>query len=168
MSRLFKKRLLAAFVLVSLTAGCGIGTSDDKDNFNKALAYSQCMRDNGVPDYPDPEKADGGGVKMRQPKPTSSAAMTKALEACRDKAPQNDSDDNDPVDQAKLAEWTKCMRGKLPKFPDPQVDGTTITIQLNGTGIKPDSTDFKNAFKACDDKNPGGSMNVTDVTDAPK
>jgi len=160
MSTNFKKLLIVTAFLLGSVAGCGqLGDkSSDDDNFQKALAYAKCMRANGVPNFPDPQRKDGG-VEMSSPKDLESADGKKALEACRDKNPQNDEDEGGgSVDSTKLADWTKCMRAKLPKFPDPEVTGTTITLQLSGTGINGGSTDFRNAQKACESHFPGGSL----------
>ena len=148
-----------------LLAGCGHDSapkSSEPDGFQQALAYAQCLRANGVPEFPDPQRAGnsitlGGGQLLRTP------AGKKAAEACRDKNPQHDAAlGGGTVDQDKLAVWMNCMRTRLPKFPDAQVNKGTITIQLHGTGIKGDSAEFENARKACDPKFPGGDLNVED------
>ena len=158
MSTNTKKLLIVAALLLGSMAGCGhLGDkSSDDDTFQEALAYSKCMRANGAPDFPDPQRKDGG-VEMSTPKDVDQ----KALAACRDKNPQNDTGANDgggTVDSAKLADWTKCMRAELPNFPDPEVTGNTITLQLSGTGINGGSTDFQKARKACESHFPGGNL----------
>ena len=160
MSTNTKKLLIVAALVLGSVAGCGhLGdTSSDDDNFQKALAYAKCMRANGVPNFPDPQRK-GGGVEMSSPKELETADGKKAAAACRDSNPQNDTDDSGgSVNSAKLADWTKCMRAKLPNFPDPEVTGNTITLQLSGTGIKGGSTDFENAQKACESHFPGGNL----------
>jgi hypothetical protein len=160
MSTNTKKLLIVAALVLGSMAGCGhLGDkSSDDGNFEKALAYAKCMRANGAPDFPDPQRKNGG-VEMQTPKDVDQ----KALTACRDKNPQNDTDDGGgTVDSAKLADWTKCMRAKLPGFPDPEVTGNTITLQLSGTGINGGSTDFQNAQKACESHFPGGNLRSVD------
>ncbi|WP_051809963.1 hypothetical protein [Actinoplanes subtropicus] len=156
MSTNTKKLLIVAAMVLGAMAGCGhLGDkSSDDDNFQKALAYAKCMRANGAPDYPDPQRKDGG-VEVSTPKDVDQRALT----ACRDKNPQNDiGAGGGTVDSAKLADWTKCMRGKLPDLPDPEVTGNTITLQLTGTGINGGSADFRNAQKACESHFPGGNL----------
>jgi hypothetical protein len=123
MSTNFKKLLIVTAFLLGSVAGCGqLGDkSSDDDNFQKALAYAKCMRANGVPNFPDPQRKDGG-VEMSSPRKTwTPADGKKALEACRDKNPQNDEDEAAAASiPRKLADWTKCMRAKLPNFPDPR------------------------------------------------
>jgi hypothetical protein len=160
MSTNTKKLLIVAALVLGSMAGCGqLGDrSSDDDTFQKALAYAKCMRANGLPNFPDPQRKDGG-VEMSSPKDLNTADGKKAAAACRDKDPQNDTEDSGgSVDSAKLADWTKCMRGKLPNFPDPEVTGNTITLQLSGTGINGGSTDFRNAQKACESRFPGGNL----------
>jgi hypothetical protein len=154
MSTNTKKRrpafIVSAFLLGSLIAGCGHGSSAEPSSssgraFEQALVYSKCMRANGVPNFPDPQR-QGNGVRVDV-----------------GKNPQGDAGDpNGKVDSAKLAEWTKCMRAKLPKFPDADVSGNAITIKLQGTGIKGDSAEFENARRACESHVPDGSMRIVD------
>lgn len=159
-----KKFVVAAFLLGSLIAGCGHPSDSDRsteDTYNQALAYAKCMRENGVPNYPDPELQDGG-VQVKAPKET--AAMAAALEACRDKQPQRDAGDNGgSVDAEQLAKWMRCMRAKLPQFPDADVSGGTVTIELKGTGIAGDSAEFDKARKACQPDFPDASLNVVNT-----
>jgi hypothetical protein len=151
-------------IAVLLIVGCGRENTSDADTFQQALDYSKCMRANGVPDFPDPQR-QGGGVHVDIGKGQDAAAMAKAEEACRDKQPQGDADGaNGGIDAAKLADWTTCMRAALPKLPDPDVAGSTITLTLTGTGISGDSTAFENARKSCEDRFPGGSLKVVNAS----
>ena len=161
MSTNSKKLLMVAALVLGSMTGCGhLGDkSSDDDTFQKALAYSKCMRANGAPDFPDPQRKDGG-VQMSTPKDVDQ----KALAACRDKNPQNDTggEAGGTVDSAKLADWTKCMRAELPDFPDPEVVGNTITLQVGGTGFKGGWAGFQKARKACESKSPGGDLRIAD------
>ena len=78
--------ILAAVILVAAACGSsssnGAASSGDRD---QAIAYAQCMRENGVPDFPDPD-AQGrlrGAGHEQQDTPEFRAAM----EACRGKLP---------------------------------------------------------------------------------
>jgi len=154
-------RIFSAVLLVFLIAGCGHGSKADPetDSFQQALTYAKCMRSNGVPDFADPQRKDGG-VEVSVGKDQNTPAMTKALEACRDQMPQGDADDpgGSKLDAAKIADWTTCMRAKLPNFPDPEVSGNSLTV----TGIKGDSPEFDKARKDCEPRFPGGSLHVVD------
>jgi hypothetical protein len=160
--------VVSAFLLGSLIAGCGHGASTKPPSssdraFEQALVYSKCMRANGAPNFPDPQR-QGNGVKVEVGKNMNTPGMQKALEACRDQMPQGDADgpNGGHIDSAKLADWTKCMRAKLPAFPDPDVSGNTITVTLQGTGIKGDSAVFENARQTCQSHLPSGSLRVVD------
>jgi hypothetical protein len=163
MSTNTKKGLPALVVSAFLLAGCGHGSSAKPPSggaFDQALAYSKCMRANGVPNFPDPQR-QGDGARVDVGKDQNTPEMRKALEACRDKMPQGEAGDaNGKVDSAKLAEWTKCMRARLPKFPDADVSGNAITIKLQGTGIRGDSAEFENAQRACESHVPDGSLRI--------
>lgn len=151
-----KKWVLPAVLIAFLTTGCQASDDDSADagRFQQALAYAECMRANGMPDYPDPELQDGG-VRVKVPRGTPE--LEKAKEACRDKEPQGEAEDDGgaTVDAAELTAWTNCMRARLPKFPDPEVSGQTVTVALDGTGLRGDSADFENARKECDSQSPG-------------
>lgn len=158
--------IVSAFLFGSLIAGCGHGSSAEPSSssggaFEQALVYSKCMRANGVPNFPDPQR-QGDGVKVDVGKNMNTPEMKKAQEVCRDKMPQGDADgpNSGSIDAAKLADWTKCMRAKLPAFPDPDVSGNTMTVTLKGTGIKGDSAEFENVRRACQSHLPGGSLRV--------
>jgi hypothetical protein len=163
------KRLLilsAGFLLSGcgfLLAGCGHDSGpkeSESDGFQQALAYAQCIRANGVPTFPDPQR-DGNRITVSGGQELNTPQGKKAAEACRDKEPQHDTNaGGSNVDPDKLTAWMKCMRAQLPKWPDAQVNNGTITIQLRGTGLKGDSPEFENARKACESKYPGGNLHV--------
>ena len=87
------RRLVPTLLLVPLLvlAGCGQNNRNGAngaapaDKVAAARAYAQCIRDNGVPDFPDPD-ANGqlrGPAHEQQDTPTFRAAM----QACRQKLP---------------------------------------------------------------------------------
>jgi hypothetical protein len=138
------------------TKGASATPTDPKE---RALAYSQCMRDNGVANFPDPQ--DGrlmigpdSGVDPRSPD------FQKAQEACQALSPQNDkSRGGKPLDPQKVADWAACVRANgVPDFPDPQIEGGTMSIELSG--VAPDSPKLRKAMDACKDKNPGGGVMI--------
>src|SRR4030088_3494125 len=65
--------VVGALVLLALAgAGCSVPgvaaakPSPSPDPYKQALAFSQCMRAHGVPDFPDPHSMSGGvtGVEI--------------------------------------------------------------------------------------------------------
>ncbi|MPZ64492.1 MAG: hypothetical protein GEU83_02840 [Pseudonocardiaceae bacterium] len=158
-----------------LLAGCGTGSdpgvasvSGDasaaptsaapQDPADAALAYGRCMRENGVPDFPDPEvDADGrvrieAGVGAGGPiDPAQAPALEAALEACDDILPTPDLSEEDEarLQDAALA-YARCMRDNgVPDFPDPD-----FTSDEGGFHVGPDDSGVNlddPAFRAADD-----------------
>jgi hypothetical protein len=144
--------------LMLALAACGKG-GDDGANTNPAAdgqeagkRYAQCMRDNGVSDFPDPDP-DGefrGAGHEQQNDPTFQAA----LEKCRDLAPGGEHENSgDPEFVEQMRAFSQCMRDNgLPDFPDPDADGT-----LRGAGHEQqDNPQYRAAEETCRDKLPGG------------
>ncbi|WP_461005595.1 hypothetical protein [Streptomyces capparidis] len=126
---------------------------------SRSLAYARCMRENGVPQFPDPD--EGGRLKLGpgsgiDPK---SQAFADAQDACRDLAPQGGGGPGGSLDSAKVAEWSECIRENgVPEFTDPQVNGGSMEIDLGALGIGPEDDRFQKAMDACQDKWPGGGV----------
>jgi hypothetical protein len=131
---------------VSSSAGSGAGSGD-------LAAYSKCMRQNGVPDFPDPA-ADGtlalsGGID-----PNSKAfknADTKCAQYKPEGTPQQGGDGQQPQgtwSQADKLKYAKCMRDHgITGFSDPDASGGFS--YRKGSGPDPDSTQYKAADQAC-------------------
>ncbi len=65
-------------------------SDEQKTEFKQAaLEHSRCMRENGVPDFPDPTFDENGGAQMRITKELNpeSAAFRKAQKACEKTMP---------------------------------------------------------------------------------
>jgi len=83
------RTLLATALLVLATAACGgngakpSAAPSTTDRNAQAVRYSQCMRENGVPDFPDPVD---GRIQLRAEKGSDldpeSAGFKKAQETC--------------------------------------------------------------------------------------
>jgi hypothetical protein len=144
---------LAAVTL--LVAACGSSSNDEaasSDDRDQAVAFAQCMRENGAPDFPDPD-AQGrfrGLGHEQQDNPKFRAAQ----EACRDLAPGAEHENfGDPAFVEQMREFSQCMRDKgVPDFPDPDPDG-----RLRGFGHEQrDDPTFLAAMDTCRAKLPGG------------
>jgi hypothetical protein len=123
---------LAALATVALIgAGCGSnapsetgtasnsGTGGNKNatDQDKAVKFAECMRANGVPDFPD-ANAQGQfvyGVSV------SPAVWTKAVDACKDLQPPGTlSAKRSPKQQSASLRFAQCIRENGVKdFPDP-------------------------------------------------
>jgi hypothetical protein len=148
----------AAALLGALTllTACGSSSRDKAataaDPQQAALAFAQCMRDNGVPDFPDPD-ADGRfrGLGHEQ---ESDPKFRGAQEACRELAPGGEHENfGDPAFVEQMREFSQCMRDNgLPDFPDPDADG-----RLRGVGHeRQGDPKFRAAMETCRQKLPGG------------
>ena len=154
--------LAASGAALALTAaGCGgsggsSGSSGSSKNstLEQAVKYAQCMRENGVTKFPDPDKNGrfmiaAGGPDQNSPE------VKKAKQACKSQEPPGLKDTPASIAKAQT-EWLKfarCMRGHgIRDFPDPQ--GGRLLVPRDK--INTNSPQFKNALKACRDVNGGG------------
>jgi hypothetical protein len=129
---------LAALALVALIgAGCGsaesgsTNTSKTATNREKAMKFAECMRDNGLTEFPDPNAAGEltiDGIANRSSLDTNTAAFKQAISACRDLEPPGFTGHTRSAQQQKHAlEFAQCMRDNGVKdFPDPTRDGPLI------------------------------------------
>jgi len=170
-----KSRRVRAFIAVVLAAGlgvagCGGGSSSgtasgpagsggnvSKDTSDPLVKYSQCMRSNGVPSFPDPVN---GRLQLQVRKGSdldpSSPQFQAAQTACKslDPAGLGKSGPGSAEQEAQL-KYVTCMRKNgVPNFPDPTSDGR-ILLQP-GKGLDPNSSTFKAAQETCRKLLPGG------------
>ena len=122
------RRPLIALGLITLSAGCGAnaptgtGTAGGTVDRNvtaqgKGVKFAECMRNNGVSDFPDPD-AKGEfayGVSV------TPAAFKKAVDACKDLQPPGSlSSKRTPKQQSASLSFADCIRNHGVKdFPDP-------------------------------------------------
>ena len=152
------RALAAALLTVSALAitACGeedagsggdAATSREQKGRDAALAYTRCMRENGV-DIPDPEPGQRG-LRLMPQKGTSPEKMETADKACRKhleaiKPPDLSPEQEKKFQQAALAH-SRCMREHGIDMPDPTFDedgGAQIRIG-KGSGIDPEDPKFQ-------------------------
>jgi hypothetical protein len=152
--------LLVAVAALGLTlGGCG-GSSSDSDSASggsssddSAVRYAQCMRENGVPGFPDPvngqlqlNASPGGALDPSSPQFQAAQQACKSLEP-----PGLTGGGQDTQQQNQILAFAACMRDNgVPDFPDPQ--GGLFT----GGGVDPNSPEFQSAMAACRNLLPGG------------
>jgi hypothetical protein len=127
----------------------------------KMVAFAQCMRSHGVPEFPDPTEGKllihssdhNGHVSGVNPR---SAQFLAAQKACAKFMPAGLRPS--PAQTAKLQEsalkFSQCMRSHgVPNFPDPKFSSGGVSVRIGGKGgagaIDPNSPQFKAAQKAC-------------------
>ncbi|MFC0529279.1 hypothetical protein [Phytohabitans kaempferiae] len=128
------------------------GKGDDRDQI---LAFSRCMRENGVPEFPDPETNGSGGFSLSLPGDTDKEKVDAAQEKCKQHLPDGGEPPKpDPEQVETMREYARCMRENgVPKFPDPSEDGG---FQLDGDQVgDPQSPAFKAAEEKCRSIMPG-------------
>lgn len=166
----------SALLTAALLTGCSDGGSSSTEAKapggaeasptspqDQALAFSKCMRDNGVAAFPDPEPGGGLALSPDSGIDPNSAEFQQALQSCRDKMPQGEvgggGAGGGALDSTKVAAWAKCMRENgLPDLPDPEINGGNMSIDFGGSGINPGGEEFQKARMACQDKWPGGGL----------
>lgn len=101
------------------------------------LAFAQCIRDHGLPDFPDPKDSgislDGSGVDINSP------AFKAAKEACESLLPQRPAGSAAVDDSA----WEKvvpggdcmCADGSEFSFWERGADPTKVVFYLDGGGV---------------------------------
>lgn len=74
----------AAAACTDLEVSGGPGAAQIEQAFTNLLKYSKCMRDNGVAEFPDPKKEDGGvGIELNGDIDEDSTEYKNALTACK-------------------------------------------------------------------------------------
>jgi hypothetical protein len=122
---------LAALAVISVIgAGCGGNGSSDSSNTTaanqeKAVKFAECMRENGVSEFPDPDASgqltiDGvlNGSSIDPDGPTWKAA----IDACKDLQPPGFTGNGErSADQQDAAlKFAQCIRENgVTDFPDP-------------------------------------------------
>ena len=105
-------------------------TTDPQD---AALTYSRCMRENGLPAFPDADAEGRIRIRLGSIDPDS-AEFRAAGDACRHLAPEGWGDDKvAPGDAEVMLEFARCMRENgIPDYPDPDPNaGVRITLDPN-------------------------------------
>jgi hypothetical protein len=116
--------ILASGVLLAACGGSSnndpASTRNDGKSFPQALAYSKCMREHGVSNFPDP-KSSGGGVQLSIGD-SQSPAFQAAQKSCQKLLPGGGpgSGPRSPQAHAQLLQVSECMRRYgITGFPDP-------------------------------------------------
>ena len=136
------------------TAPAGGSGSSGASPLAEAVAYSQCIRGHGVPNFPDPVKTPGGGYGYRTKGiDPSSAAFQGALRACKAlPSPWNSTGQQlSPAQQQAWLDWAKCIRAQgVPDFPDPTFSG----VEVHDAGVASNSSQLQSAMDACKSQTP--------------
>ena len=127
------------------------------DEADAALVYARCIRENGYPEWPDPN-ADGQfmlrrdqGMSMNDPR------RQAAMEACQDLRPPGNYGAGPGggmgqgfADEEAMLAFAQCMRDNgVPDFPDPPGLGGGQMVIGPESGINPLDPMFQEALRTC-------------------
>jgi hypothetical protein len=124
---------LALIATVALISGCGSSAPAETGsgsggntaaNTQKALRFAECMRGNGVTEFPDPGPSGEltiDGVANGSSVDPSSPAFTQALSACKDLEPAGfTGTKRSNTQQSAALKFAQCIRENgVSDFPDP-------------------------------------------------
>jgi hypothetical protein len=158
-------RPLAALAMVAMLAvvgaGCGgtssstgtasTATSENLTARDKAVKFTECMRANGVSDFPDPNASGefpSFGISV------SAAKWTRAVNACKELQPPGSlSAKLTPAQLSTALKFAECMRENgVPDFPDP-VNGQPLidTYRIPSSNRPGGMTILNAAARKCGD-----------------
>jgi hypothetical protein len=155
-----KLRPLAALAVVALIGtGCSkdpaengsSGGNTNATNRDKAVEFAECMRDNGVGQFPDPDASGEltiDGVLNGSSLDPSTPAWKEAIGACKDLQPPGftgDKNVSDEEQEARLA-FAQCMRDNgVEDFPDPAEDEPLVNTYRIPSANRPAGMAILNA-----------------------
>jgi hypothetical protein len=114
--------------------------------------FAQCMRQNGVTNFPDPQNGHfvmGGGIQ-------NNPHFQSAVQACQHFLGASGIGGNSQNNSAQLA-FAHCMQTHgVPSFPDPPPDGAIVAppASVRSTAA------YQNAFNECKSKLPNGGSGL--------
>jgi hypothetical protein len=143
-------------VLALGLAGCGGGGNDEfaanggPDAKEASVKFAQCMRDNGIPNFPDPEVDDSGHLHIDLPRGVSDSARKAAQAKCEKYLPGAPAGAADQEQIEAMRKHSQCMRENgIPGWPDPEDDGK-LNVDLHELGLSgEDDPKLKAAEEKC-------------------
>jgi hypothetical protein len=150
--------------LTLLAAGCGGGSGTPHVAATTAattttpsqaspLAFSECMRSNGVPSFPDPQ-GDSIKLTIHQFGASKTQQFQRAMSACDHLLPNRGGEPESPQQIAtRLADglsFARCMRSHgVTRFPDPTSQGQLTVEMVQAQGIDVHSPAVLHVVQEC-------------------
>ncbi|HKT45228.1 MAG TPA: hypothetical protein VJQ85_10535 [Gaiellaceae bacterium] len=175
---------ITAIALAALLAGCGghvsptgVATVDTSTSASAAptqstlLAFSRCMRANGVQSFPDPQNYAGGNPKLTIHNLGSSPRVQAAMNACGHLLPSGPGGSQETEQQvrtrvADALSFAKCMRSHgIARFPDPTAQGDLSVAMVQAQGIDVHSPAVLRVVQTCIPASHGG-LTIAKVREA--
>jgi hypothetical protein len=166
-------RKLGTLAALAVVALIGAGCSNDSDsdgagndaaaNQTEALKFAECMRENGVSEFPDPDASGGltiDGVLNGSGLDPNAPAWKTAIGACKDLQPPGFTGDDEVSDAERETrlEFAQCIRDNGVKdFPDP-ADGEPLvdTNRIPSAATEGGMSILNAAMQTCRDRAPAG------------
>jgi hypothetical protein len=156
---------LAALAMVALIgAGCSDEPAENGNAANtnadyaNAVKFSECMRDNGVSEFPDPDASGGltiDGVVNGSSIDPSGPAWQSAIAACKDLQPPGFTGDEEVTakEQEARLEFAQCIRDNgVEDFPDPAKGEPLVDTRRIPSAAQPGGMSILNAaMRTCRD-----------------
>jgi hypothetical protein len=160
-----KLRPLAALATVALIgAGCSNEPAEDggaanaNAEYENAVKFSECMRDNGVSEFPDPDASGQltvDGVVNGSSIDPSAPVWEQAMSSCKDLQPPGFTGDEDvsAEEQDVRLEFAQCMRDNgVEDFPDPAEDEPLVdTNRIPSSATEGGMSVLNAAMQTCGD-----------------
>jgi hypothetical protein len=135
--------LLAAACGSPSSAGSGGSSNAGGATSQKEVAYSHCMRSNGVPNFPDPGSSGGIVKETAQQLGVSSSRLQAAQNACQHLLPNTGNNGDNPAALhrwwSQMLHFAQCMHSHgVPNWPGPSPypqDPLRPTFNLHAAGI---------------------------------
>jgi hypothetical protein len=142
-----------------LGAGCSKASetvSTATDTREQGVKFAECMRENGVSDFPDPDASGQLTIDAvaNASVETESAAFLQAVSTCKDLEPPGFTGDKRSADQQEAAlEFAQCIRENGVKdFPDPEPNGPLVdTYRIPSAATDAGMSILNAAMQKCGD-----------------
>jgi hypothetical protein len=138
------------------SAASGGGSSSPESSAStqqKMVAYAQCMRTHGIPNFPDPTSGENTKeAAIRAFKEVSNSQVLAAQTACQHLQPNGGRPSQAELTQhlSDLLAFARCMRTHgIPNFPDPTSGGQVTHEMLAKAGVDVHQSAVLQAADAC-------------------
>src|SRR5579862_9862360 len=143
--------------VASSTTAATTTTQNATASQNGLLAFSSCMRSNGMPNFPDPQRFVGGNLKLTIHQfGANSPQFQAAIRVCNHLLPTNGGSGSQKTAQqvrtqvADGLSFARCMRSHgVTRFPDPTAQGQLTVEMVQAQDIDVHSPAVLRAVQAC-------------------
>jgi hypothetical protein len=146
--------VMAAVVLTLVAAACSSGSnasgrssSPGDSASNGPLAFAQCMRSHGIPNYPDPGSDGSIPKEPARQFGVSDSQLHAATSACAHLLRPASGQTEQIL--SGMRDFAQCMRShRVPNWPDPTTDGDGQPV-FDIPGIDPESSPASTTADRC-------------------